>query len=505
MASKPHTIESHLESIIESSVMSENTQCCLTEVFEIIRTIVKKTQLLNQGGPCRVIPIGSSASGLGTEESDLDISLLLHSVETIIRCTNNEPVSNDQPSEKNVQNVKSIEEEYGLKHGDLDVVRIATELPDRQRWFRKCLDALYLSVRSWERQQARIRQGGKAGHAGCICSGKHSCECGVHAHAHITTGETGVWSLVKRPETHVSKYVWLLKLTFVKYVADPFIGISRILVPVDISLANVLPVYNTPLIRAYMECDKRAWQVCMLVKLWGKKHFQYCTPQHKLSSYALVLLVIHFLQHYRPMENAVIRCWRLPPLLPNLQNPSIPLQRRDYQAVDVCQFNGVFKSRRNVWFCRNNPNFDDVSHIGRGPQFKSHEAKSCLLQQTKQEYKPINQPFSLLNLLCCFFTFFRNDGTVGEPVTIHRRIDAQVTYQSSTYENIRDPFDPFKQMGQSSLCFHTFPSTLPCPAPLLSPALGELLDTSCQWCVCVCRFLCVCVFRKNEFFWKAFC
>lgn len=84
---------------------------------------------------------------------------------------------------------------------------------------------------------------------------------------------------------------------------DPVTGISC-----DICINNVLAVVNTKLLRDYADIDARLRQLAFLVKHWAKSRGVNETYQGTLSSYAYVLMCIHFLQQ------------RNPPILPCLQS-----------------------------------------------------------------------------------------------------------------------------------------------------------------------------------------
>ncbi|KAM7260916.1 hypothetical protein ACFE04_026391 [Oxalis oulophora] len=75
----------------------------------------------------------------------------------------------------------------------------------------------------------------------------------------------------------------------------------------DICVNNLLAVVNTKLLRDYAQIDGRLRQLAFLVKHWAKSRRVNETYQGTLSSYAYVLMCIHFLQQRRP------------PILPCLQ------------------------------------------------------------------------------------------------------------------------------------------------------------------------------------------
>ncbi|KAL3517055.1 hypothetical protein ACH5RR_023957 [Cinchona calisaya] len=81
---------------------------------------------------------------------------------------------------------------------------------------------------------------------------------------------------------------------------DPSTGISC-----DICINNVLAVVNTKLLRDYAEIDLRLRQLAFIVKHWAKTRGVNETYQGTLSSYAYVLMCIHFLQQRRP---AILPC-----------------------------------------------------------------------------------------------------------------------------------------------------------------------------------------------------
>ncbi|KAE8715251.1 hypothetical protein F3Y22_tig00110184pilonHSYRG00012 [Hibiscus syriacus] len=81
---------------------------------------------------------------------------------------------------------------------------------------------------------------------------------------------------------------------------DPATGISC-----DICINNVLAVVNTKLLRDYAKIDARLRQLAFVVKHWAKSRGVNETYRGTLSSYAYVLMCIHFLQQRRP---AILPC-----------------------------------------------------------------------------------------------------------------------------------------------------------------------------------------------------
>lgn len=81
---------------------------------------------------------------------------------------------------------------------------------------------------------------------------------------------------------------------------DPITGISC-----DICINNLLAVANTKLLRDYAQIDVRLRQLAFIVKHWAKSRGVNETYRGTLSSYAYVLMCIHFLQQRRP---AILPC-----------------------------------------------------------------------------------------------------------------------------------------------------------------------------------------------------
>ncbi|KAG2723310.1 hypothetical protein I3760_02G164400 [Carya illinoinensis] len=81
---------------------------------------------------------------------------------------------------------------------------------------------------------------------------------------------------------------------------DPVTGLSC-----DICINNILAVVNTKLLRDYALIDARLRQLAFIVKHWAKSRGVNETYQGTLSSYAYVIMCIHFLQQRRP---AILPC-----------------------------------------------------------------------------------------------------------------------------------------------------------------------------------------------------
>ena len=85
-------------------------------------------------------------------------------------------------------------------------------------------------------------------------------------------------------------YVPAMKVPLIKY-QDAQTGID-----VDISVNNILAMYNSDLIYTYCQIDQRFHIMATFLKHWAKKVKIIGASHGYLSSYALVMMIIAFLQ-----------------------------------------------------------------------------------------------------------------------------------------------------------------------------------------------------------------
>ena len=67
-------------------------------------------------------------------------------------------------------------------------------------------------------------------------------------------------------------------------------------IDLDITVQNILPIENTKLIRLYSLYDQRFHILGIFLKFWVKKNHIHGALDKFLSSYALLILIIHYLQ-----------------------------------------------------------------------------------------------------------------------------------------------------------------------------------------------------------------
>jgi len=73
----------------------------------------------------------------------------------------------------------------------------------------------------------------------------------------------------------------------------------------DLGINNLLAVENSQLLRDYTHIDERFRELCYLVKHWAKMRKVNDPYRGTLSSYAYVLMILHYLQTIEP---AVLPC-----------------------------------------------------------------------------------------------------------------------------------------------------------------------------------------------------
>ena len=88
-------------------------------------------------------------------------------------------------------------------------------------------------------------------------------------------------------------------------------------IDIDITVQNILPIINTKLIRCYSLYDQRFHILGIFLKFWVKKNQIHGALDKFLSSYALLILIIHYLQTI--IEPKVL------PILQQVQN-----KKKDY-------------------------------------------------------------------------------------------------------------------------------------------------------------------------------
>ncbi|GFX83437.1 poly(A) RNA polymerase GLD2 [Trichonephila clavipes] len=117
-------------------------------------------------------------------------------------------------------------------------------------------------------------------------------------------------------------------------------------IEVDLNINNTIGIRNTQLLSSYARTDERLPPLVVLAKIWARHHGINDAKHNSLSSYSIVLMVIHYLQY---------RCQ--PPVLPCLQE----LQPDKFlPSTDI----------RNLKLHEDLPDFISENHEDLGDLFK---------------------------------------------------------------------------------------------------------------------------------------
>ena len=119
---------------------------------------------------------------------------------------------------------------------------------------------------------------------------------------------------------------------------------------IDITVHNLLPIKNTKMIRLYSLYDQRFHILGIFIKHWVKINNIKGAPNKFLSSYALLLLIIHFLQD-------VVE----PKILPMLQE--IMPKDKDKDEFDYKYFYDDKEFNTNLYFEENFENMKEYMNI----------------------------------------------------------------------------------------------------------------------------------------------
>jgi DNA polymerase sigma len=192
---------------------------------------------------------------------------------------------------------------------------------------------------------------------------------------------------------------------------------------IDITVHSLLPVLNTKLIRLYSLFDQRFHILGIYLKYWSKLNKVQGTSNFFLSSYALTIMLIYFLQN-------IVE----PKVLPNLQK---------IEQKECCyEYRYMGKLMKvNIYFN------DDLI-----------KAREHLLKINNNA----ENVESVTSLLVKFFEFFSYYfDPVNMKISISKELDETFKEIKDSYAfSIEDPFDPNHNPGKSmymnSLTYETF-------------------------------------------------
>lgn len=192
---------------------------------------------------------------------------------------------------------------------------------------------------------------------------------------------------------------------------------------VDITVHNMLPILNTNLLRLYSLYDQRFHVLGLYVKHWVKINKINGAADNFLSSYALLIMIIHFLQ--KVVE---------PKVLPNLQG----VEEKE-QIYEYVQNGETIKT--NIYF------EEDVQKI-----------KAYMNKQNNNKENKDSAALLLVKFFEYYSYYFDNQ---EQKLSIHKSIKEDVKKVPDNIAfSIDDPFDqkhnPGKSMGINSNQFNKF-------------------------------------------------
>ncbi|CAF4222956.1 unnamed protein product, partial [Adineta steineri] len=139
----------------------------------------------------------------------------------------------------------------------------------------------------------------------------------------------------------------------VELVSDTRIPVIRLIhsqsdIEIDISLNNLLALENTRLLKTYTKIDSRVSELGYMLKCLTKTCDIADVSRGTLSSYAYILMLIHFLQQTQP------------PVLPILQQLNDDPSQENGKVRSCEKWNVYFydnlSNLKQVWINKNGPN-----------------------------------------------------------------------------------------------------------------------------------------------------
>lgn len=175
----------------------------------------------------------------------------------------------------------------------------------------------------------------------------------------------------------------------------------------DISINNILAIVNSKLIQQYVHVDKRLQLMGIALKYWSKKRNINDRSKGFLSSFSLILMIIHFLQNVAD-----------PKILPSLQDISFERNEKPYYVLGVdckyCKDAKIIKEKLyQVNNCRN-ADTDIGTLVIQFFKFYGYQYKSGVI--AIRDITNYYQNFQALKDFESYFLFVDNPFEVGKNV-----------------------------------------------------------------------------------------
>ena len=216
-----------------------------------------------------------------------------------------------------------------------------------------------------------------------------------------------------------------IRIPIIKFVLKIDPSDEKKIFKADIAVNNVLGVANSSLLNIYSEIDKRCKIMGLILKHWAKKW--KITNEESLSSYALILMMIYYLQ--------------LKKILPSLQRIAKEKRIKKNSEKAIMKIKRTVRNQLTEEFETNFEFEKDLVEISKYMKKKG-------FGENKQ---------NLLELLLEFFYFYSDKGAFrkfhmkcnikkGETDfknTFNKDYDREINY----YFSIKDPFDKMHNPG----------------------------------------------------------
>ncbi|CAD8187678.1 unnamed protein product [Paramecium pentaurelia] len=176
-------------------------------------------------------------------------------------------------------------------------------------------------------------------------------------------------------------------------------------IEIDMCFNNLLGVINTKLLNAYANLNEKVQQGGILLKLWGKK--QGIINKNCFSSYAILIMWLHFLQEKYQMPN---------------------LQDKQYKSSKQQQTKLMIK--RNIEGKKESSFEVDVFFVYNGEKYK----------QLKDQFDKVISQVPLTILLKDFFEYYSDQGE-GFTQQYKISINEKKLKEEGEKYSMSDPFD----------------------------------------------------------------
>ena len=191
---------------------------------------------------------------------------------------------------------------------------------------------------------------------------------------------------------------------------------------IDITVHNMLPIFNTHLIKKYALFDQRFHIMGIYLKYWAKTNNLHGAFGNYLSSYALLLMVIHFLQ--KVVEPKILPNLQKIPINNNYDNPEYGNEKYEYYFNNEKIITNSYYEKDNIKI------IDYMNRINEG---KKNEE-------------------TVTNLLVKFFEYFAYFFDSKQKISIHKELIESIKERDDDIAfSIDDPFEITNNPGKSML------------------------------------------------------